>query len=145
MEAMTKFFKATTMVAIALLLNTACEKTADNKTLLTDGIWNFSNMTTDSESEATQALILLGKVLLTEGTMEFKDDKSYILSSPLLQEPQTGTWSLIGDQLIVDSDGDRASTSNIGTLSKTELIYTESVPELESELSFHKVTTSWSK
>jgi len=102
-------------------------------------------MSTDSESEATQALILLGKAILTEGTMEFKDDGSYILSSPLLQDPQTGTWSLIGDQLILDSDGDLASTPNIETLSKTELIYTESVPEPDAELNLHKVTTSWSK
>ena len=142
---MTKLFRVISMIAVALLLTTACEKTADNISLLTDGIWNFSNMTTDSESEATQALIFLGKALLTEGTIEFKDDKSYILSSPLLQEPQTGTWSLIGDQLIMDSDGDLASTSNIGTLSKTELIYTETLPEPDDELSFHKVTTSWSK
>ena len=145
MEAMKKFLKAITMIAITLLLTTACEKTADNKTLLTDGIWNFSNMTTDSESEATQALILLGKALLTEGTMEFKDDNSYIISSPLLQDPQTGTWSLIGDQLILDGDGDLLSKPNIETLSKTELIYSESVLEPDAELNFHKVTTSWSK
>ena len=63
MKAMTRFLKAISMIAIALLLTTACEETADNKTLLTDGIWNFSNMTTDSESEATQALIFLGKAL----------------------------------------------------------------------------------
>ena len=142
---MTNIFKGITMIAIALFLTTACEKTTDNKTLLTDGIWNFSNMTTDSESEATQALILLGKALLTEGTMEFKDDGSYILYSPLLQDPQTGTWSLIVDQLIMDSDGDRASTSHIETLSETQLIYTESVPEPDAELNLHKVTTSWSK
>ena len=143
MEAMTKFLKAISMIAIALLLTTACEKTADNKALLTDGIWNFSSMTTDSESEEIKALITLGKILLTEGTVEFKDDKSYILSSPLLQDPQTGTWSLIGDQLILDSDGDLASTSNIGTLSKTELIYTETL--VDAELKSYKVTTSWSK
>ena len=143
MEAMTKFLKAIPMIAIALLLTTACEETADNKTLLTDGIWNFSDMTTDSESEEIKALIFLGKALLTEGTVEFKDDKSYILSSPLLQDPQTGTWSLIGDQLIMDSDGDLASTSDIGTLSKTELIYTETVPD--AELNSHKVSTSWTK
>ncbi|MCK5794776.1 MAG: hypothetical protein KAH12_08710 [Anaerolineales bacterium] len=139
---MTKFFKGITLISIALFLTTACENT-DDKSLLTDGIWNFSNMTTDSESEATQALILLGKALLTEGTMEFKDDKSYILSSPLLQDPQTGTWSLIVDQLILDSDGDLVSTSNIETLSKTELIYTETL--VDAELQSHKVTTSWSK
>lgn len=139
---MTKFFKGITLIAIALFLTTACEST-DDKSLLTDGIWNFSNMTTDSESEATQTLILLGKAFLTEGTMEFKDDGSYILSSPLLQDPQTGTWSLIVDQLILDSDGDLVSTSDIGTLSKTELIYTETLRD--AELQSYKVTTSWSK
>ena len=143
MEAMTKFFKAISMIAIALLLTTACEETADNKTLLTDGIWNFRSMTTDSDSEEIKAVVFLGNALLTEGTLEFKDDKSYILSSPLLQDPQTGTWSLIVDQLILDSDGDLASTSNIETLSETELIYTESVPD--TELNLHKVTTSWTK
>jgi hypothetical protein len=100
-------------------------------------------MTTDSESQDIKALILLGKALLTEGTLEFKDDGSYMISSPLIQDPQTGTWSLIGDQLLMDSDGDLISKPNIETLSKTELIYTETVPN--AELQSYKVTTSWTR
>ncbi len=130
------------MIAIVLLLVTGCE--SDNKTLLTDGVWKFSNMTTDSEDQNIIALITLGKAILTDGTLEFKADQSYILTAPLLQDPETGTWSLIGeDQLILDSDGDLGSTANIETLSKKELKYIETF--VDAEMKHYSVTTSWSR
>ncbi len=130
------------MIAIALLLFTGCE--SDNKTLLTDGVWKFSNMTTDSEDQDIIALITLGKAILTDGTMEFKADETFILSAPLLQESQTGTWSLIGDdQLIMDNEGDLGSTANIDVLTKKELKYIETF--VDTEMNRYNVTTSWSK
>lgn len=141
-EAMKKILSGISMIAVCMLLVTGCE--TDNKTLLTDGVWNFSNMTTDSEDEGIIALITLGKAILTDGTMEFKTDETYILSAPLLQEPQTGTWSLIGDdQLIMDSDGDLGSTANIDVLTKKELKYIETF--VDTEMSRYNVTTSWSR
>ncbi len=130
------------MIIITLLLVTGCE--TDNKSLLTDGVWKFSNMTTDSEDQDIIALITLGKAILTDGTMEFKADETFILSAPLLQESQTGTWSLIGDdQLIMDNEGDLGSTANIDVLTKKELKYIETF--VDTEMNRYNVTTSWSK
>ncbi len=130
------------MIIVTLLLVTGCE--TDNKSLLTDGVWKFSNMTTDSEDQDIIALITLGKAILTDGTMEFKADETFILSAPLLQESQTGTWSLIGDdQLIMDNEGDLGSTANIDVLTKKELKYIETF--VDTEMNRYNVTTSWSK
>ncbi len=130
------------MISILLLTLTGCE--TDNKSLLTDGVWKFSNMTTDSEDQDIIALITLGKAILTDGTMEFKADETFILSAPLLQESQTGTWSLIGDdQLIMDNEGDLGSTANIDVLTKKELKYIETF--VDTEMNRYNVTTSWSK
>lgn len=142
MRAMIKIIKGIVLVTIALFLTTACD--TDNQSMLSDGIWNFKNMTTDSESEDIVTLIALGKAILTEGTMEFNTDKTYILTAPLLQDPETGTWSLIGeDQLILDSDGDLGSTANIETLSKKELVYIETFAD--AEMNPYSVTTSWTR
>ena len=139
---MKKILSGFATILVALLLVTGCE--TDNKTLLTDGVWKFSNMTTDSEDEGIIALVTLGKAILTDGTMEFKADETYILSAPLLQNSQTGTWSLIGDdQLIMDSDGDLVSTANIETLSKSELKYIETF--VDAEMNSYSVITSWSR
>jgi len=130
------------MIAMVLLSLTGCE--TDNKTLLTDGVWKFSNMTTNSEDQDIIGLVTLGKAILTDGTLEFKSDQSYILTAPLLEDPQTGTWSLVGeDQLILDSDGDLGSTANIETLSKKELKYIETF--VDTEMNNYSVTTSWSR
>ena len=130
------------MIIVTLLLVTGCE--TDNKSLLTDGVWKFSNMTTDSEDQDIIALITLGKAILTDGTIEFKADETFILSAPLLQESQTGTWSLIGDdQLIMDNEGDLGSTANIDVLTKKELKYIETF--VDTEMNRYNVTTSWSK
>lgn len=139
---MKKSFPGIAVIAIALLLFTGCE--TDNNALLTDGIWNFSNMTTDSEDQDIIALITLGKAILTDGTLEFKTDETYILTAPLLQDPEIGTWSLIGeDQLILDSEGDFGSTANIDVLSKKELTYLETF--VDAEMNRYNVTTSWSR
>ena len=95
------------MSMLVMLTLTACEK--DNTTLLTDGVWTFQNITTDSEDETIINLIALGKALLTDATMEFQEGGTYILTSPLIEDPSTGEWELIGDdQLILDPD-DEAS------------------------------------
>ena len=121
---------------------TGCEK--DNRTLLTDGVWTFKNLTTDSENETISGLITLAKVLMTDATMEFQDGGTYIMNSPLADQPTTGDWQLVGtDQLILTPDGDLASTSNIETLSKSELTYIETF--VDEQLNSYTVTTSWTR
>ncbi len=119
---------------------TSCEK--DQNTLLTDGAWAFENMTTDSEDETTQSFIALAKALFTDATLEFQADGNYLITSPLMEEPNTGTWSLIGDdQLIMNPEGEAASTGNIETLTKDQLTYIETFTDLN--LNTYSITTTW--
>ena len=112
--------------------------------MLTDGVWNFENMTSDSEDETTQSLVFLASALMTESTMEFKSDGTYLNTSPLMDAPVSGTWSLIGDdQLILTPEGEVASTANIEVLSKSELKYIETSVDLSQNT--YTLTTSWSK
>lgn len=130
------------VIVILLGLLSGCEQ--DQKTLLTDGIWTFENLTTDSEDETTQSLVFLARALMTESTMEFKGDGTYLNASPLMEEPASGNWSLIGeDQLILTPDDELASTANIEVLSKTELKYMETFMDLEQHP--YTITTSWSR
>ncbi len=125
-----------------IVATTGCEQ--DQKTLLTDGIWNFSDMTSDSEDEATQNFVFLAKALMTEATLEFKESGEYLIISPLMEEPTTGEWSLIGDdQLIMTPEGNAISKPNIQELSKSKLVYIETSPDLSQNT--HTITTTWTK
>ena len=134
-----------TGVAMSLLLlfvTTACEQ--DQKNLLTEGIWNFKNMTTDSEDETTQGIVFLAKALMTEATMEFQESGDYLITSPLMEEPTTGGWTLIGeDQLILTPEGELASTANIQVLSKNELKYMETYVDLSQNP--YTIITTWTR
>jgi hypothetical protein len=132
-------------LAVAMLVMftlTGCE--TDNKTLLTDGVWTFKSLTTDSEDETISGLITLAEILMTGATMEFQDGGTYIMDSPLIEDPTTGDWQLVGeDQLILEPDGEAVSTSSIETLSKSELTYIETF--VDDQLNSYTVTTSWSR
>jgi hypothetical protein len=132
-------------LAVAMLVMftlTGCE--TDNKTLLTDGVWTFKSLTTDSEDETISGLITLAEILMTGATMEFQDGGTYIMDSPLIEDPTTGDWQLIGeDQLILEPDGEAVSTSSIETLSKSELTYIETL--VDEQLNSYTVTTSWTR
>lgn len=135
------------MIAGLLLLSmigafSGCEK--DQKTLLTDGVWNFKSMTTDSEDETTQDLIFVASAFMSGSTMEFISDGTFLSTSPLADEPSSGTWSLIGDdQLILTPEGELASTANIDVLSKSELKYIETYWDINQNP--YTITTSWSR
>ena len=129
-------------VLVGMMLLTACE--TDNATLLTDGMWTFQSMTTDSEESAVISLVSLAKALLTDASMEFQEGGTYILTSPLVENPTTGEWQLIGeDQLVLDPEDEGASTSNIETLSKDKLSYSESF--VVGQMNTYTVTTSWTR
>lgn len=139
---MKKLFSISAISLLAIFLLSSCSK--DATTLLTDGTWNFSNMTTDSDDPDIIALITLGKAVFTDGTLEFNADETFIMDAPLLEEPMTGTWSLIGDdQLVMDIDDQLPSTANIDVLSKSELKYIETY--VDQEMKSYNVTTSWTR
>lgn len=139
---MNKLFSGITMISILLLTLTGCE--TDNTALLTDGVWNFENLTTDSEDETIKGFIAIGKAVLTDATMEFQTSGDYILDSPLLDDPETGTWSLVGDdQLILDADDELPSTGNIETLTKKELKYMETY--VDENQNPYTMSTTWTR
>ena len=125
-----------------MLTLTSCEK--DNATLLTDGVWTFQNLTTDSEDENVINLVALAKALLTDATMEVQEGGTYIMTSPLIEDPTTGDWQLIGeDQLIIDPDDELSSTANIETLTKDKLSYTEAF--VDAQMNSYTITTTWKR
>lgn len=127
---------------ILLLSLTSCDK--DNSTLLTDGVWTFQNLTTDSDNDDIIGLVALGKALLTDATLELQEGGTYILTSPLVDNPTTGEWQLVGDdQLILDPDDELPSTSNIETLTKDKLSYMESF--VDGQMNNYTITTTWSR
>jgi len=129
-------------VLVGMMLLTACE--TDNATLLTDGMWTFQSMGTDSDDSSIISLVSLGQALLTEATMEFQEGGTYILDSPLVENPTTGEWELIGDdQLFLDPDDEVSSTSKIETLTKDKLSYSESF--VDGQMNTYKVTTTWTR
>lgn len=130
------------LLLILMLSLTACDK--DNSTLLTDGVWTFQNLTTDSDNDDIIGLVALGKALLTDATLELQEGGTYILNSPLVDNPTTGEWQLVGDdQLILDPDDELPSTSNIETLTKDKLSYLESF--VDGQMNSYTITTSWSR
>jgi hypothetical protein len=129
-------------VLVGMMLLTACE--TDNATLLTDGVWTFEDMTSDSEESAVISLVSLAKALLTDASMEFQEGGNYILTSSLVENPTTGEWQLIGeDQLVLDPEDEGASTSNIETLTKDKLSYSENFED--GQMNTYTLTTSWTR
>ena len=99
-------------------------------------------MTTTSEDETIISIVAFAKAVLTDATMEFQEGGTYILSSPLVEEPTTGEWSLIGeDQLVLDADDEVPSTANIETLTKDKLSYMETY--VDDEMNPYTLTTTW--
>jgi len=142
-KAMKKVVSGIALSLIVLFILTGCEK--DNQVLLTDGVWTFQSMTTDSEDETVSSLIGLAAILMTGATMEFQEGGTYIIDSPLFDNPTTGDWQMIGDsQLILDPDGEElASTSTIETITKDKLSYSETL--VDQQMVSYKVTTTWTR
>ena len=139
----TKSFLSAFAISLFLLTTfTSCEK--DPATLLTGGVWDFENLTSDTEDENIRSLVALAKALMTDATLEFQDGGTYIITSPLMDDPTTGTWSIIGeDQLVLDPDDQLASTANIETLTRKQLVYIETYSDMHDGT--YSVTTSWTR
>jgi hypothetical protein len=139
---MRKILSGFALFLLVLLALTGCSKDPD--TLLTDGLWYFENATTDSEVTDIQQLVAWYKALLTDATLEFQSGGNYIMSSPLMEEPETGTWSLVGeDQLIMHRSDGSSSPANIEELSKKKLSYIETY--VDQSQNTYSLTTSWNR
>lgn len=110
-------------MALLLLIVSSCEK--DNVVLLTDGVWDFSNLTTTSTDQTATTFIAGYKAIHTDATLEFKSDKTYTKNAPLFESAEAGTWELFGDSQIVFNFGDLHNTAALEKLTKNELVYIE--------------------
>ncbi len=120
----------------------SCEK--DNITLLTDGTWKFSNMTTNSTDPSIKSIVAFAKALMTDATIRFYEDGNYELRTPLSTDAVTGTWELIGStQLIMTPTGEVGSTSSIDKLTKSEFDMIETW--LDQGGATYSTTTSWKR
>ena len=126
---------------IALLFSTtSCEK--DTDVLLTDGMWTFENITTDSEDETIKGFTTLAKALLTDATLTFTEDGSYVINSPNSENPISGSWSLSGDDILYMNPDDKISSANsIDVLTNSRLEYSESF--VDEDNNSYTTTTSW--
>lgn len=124
-----------------LLSLSSCEK--DRVTLLTDGVWSFQNITTNSDDDAIKTLVAGLKAVYTDGTIQFFSDGTYVKEFPLIDD-ETGTWELVGEsQLVFNIDGLGISTSSIEEISKKELVYIETLVD-QNQNPFN-TTTTWVK
>ena len=138
---MKNLFSVLGMALMMMLAMTSCSD-PDATTQLTDGIWKFNNMTTDSEDDDIILGVKALKLYHTEATIEFQSGGDFIKQYYLEQDPETGTWSLIGDdQLILTPDDGFPSTANINELTKDKLKYVETFVDLE--LNAYSLTTTW--
>ena len=87
-------------MALLMALTFSSCSDPEASTLLTDGKWKFKNLTTTSEDPDIITLVNALKMGFTDATLDFQDDGTYIQEF-LIGDPETGSWELIGDDLLV--------------------------------------------
>lgn len=140
---MKKISVLSTIIILAFLVTglNSCKK--DNETLLTDGIWNFENITTDSVDESIQTIVAGFKAAYTDATLQFFSDGTYVIEYPLIDD-ETGTWELAGSsKLIFTPDGGGLKSAVIEDISGKELVYLETFVDTNSNP--FNTTTTWVK
>lgn len=138
---MKKTFKLTfTSILVFLLLATnGCElfKKSDVD-LLQDHIWNWDKITTTSTNETVLSIIALYNVFMTGATLQFHSDGTYTIK--MLEEEDSGDWSLINDDEVLLMDGDEMT---IITLTKDALVL--GGEEVSNDYGTYHVTMYWKK
>ncbi|MBN1388871.1 MAG: hypothetical protein JW965_10515 [Bacteroidales bacterium] len=134
-------YSAYIIISILLMSLSSCEK--DRITLLTDGVWKFENITTNSDDDAIKAIVAGLKAVYTDGTMQLFSDGTYVKEYPLIDD-ETGTWELVGEtQLVFSPDAGGIQTASIDQLTRKELVYIETYVD-QNQNPFN-TTTTWVK
>lgn len=134
-------FSTYIIISIIILSLSSCEK--DRVTLLTDGVWKFENITTNSDDDAIKTIVAMLKAGYTDGTMQFFSDGTYVKEYALFDD-ETGTWELVGEtQLVFSPDVGGIQTASIDKITKKELVYIETYPD-QDQNPFNTIT-SWVK
>jgi len=125
------------VLAIPLLLS-SCKK--DDLTLLTAHTWNFNKMTTNSNDEDVQTWVAFFSAMLTGATLEFNEGGTYVLDSPMAENPETGTWELSDDGKTLHMDDDAMM---VVKLTDDELVLEGE--EVDDDLGAYTVKMYWEK
>ncbi|MCD4770553.1 MAG: lipocalin family protein [Bacteroidales bacterium] len=133
-------FSKIAVLTVLIVCISGCEK--DNINLLEDGTWNFEDFSTESDNSDIQSLVALGKAVLTDGTLVFSSDDSYVMDSPVI-DTETGTWELVGTSQLIFTNSNGTRTATIEEISKKELIYLETYMFLDTET--YTVKYTWVK
>ncbi len=117
------------LVVLVMAVNTGCSKNdLSNKDLLTSHPWKFSDATTNSTDSTIIKSVALVKAFMTNSVITFNADGTYTMTSPFLNDPETGTWELSSDEkhITMKSDGsdsgDTGDYMRITRLNDTELV-----------------------
>ena len=129
------------IITIVILSFSSCEK--DRITLLTDGVWKFKNITTNSDDDAIKAIVAGLKAVYTDGTMQLFSDGTYVKEYPIIED-ESGTWELVGEtQLVFSPDVGGIQTASIDRITKKELVYLETF--VDQDQNPFNTTTTWVK
>jgi hypothetical protein len=127
------------LVLAALLATSGCNLfKASYDDLLTDHIWNFDKITTNSTDETVQGIVALTGAFMTGATLQFYTNGTYTIT--IMGESENGTWNLIDDDEVLLMDSDEMI---IIELSKDELILEGE--EVDNEYGTYSVTMYFEK
>lgn len=127
------------LVLAALLAASGCNLfKASYDDLLTDHIWNFDKITTNSTDETVQGIVALTGAFMTGATLQFYTNGTYTVT--IMGESENGTWNLIDDDEVLLMDSDEMI---IIELSKDELILEGE--EVDNEYGTYTVTMYFEK
>jgi hypothetical protein len=131
---MKKVFRYSTIaimgLALVMAVNSGCGKDDKISTseLLTSHPWTFVKAMSTSTDTTVQQGVALINAFMTNVEVTFNVDGTYTLTSPLINDPETGTWELSSDEklLTIKSDGDSdADVNRITRISDAELVLEE--------------------
>jgi hypothetical protein len=126
-------------VLVCLIASSSCNKIELSKAeLLTDHIWNWNKMTTNSTNENIQNIVLLANALMTGSTLEFRENGTYTIT--ILDTPEDGTWELADNDEILMMDNDELTVIKL-----TENEFVLEGDEVDEEYGSYKVTLYWKK
>ena len=104
-----------TVAVLVMFANTGCSKNdLSNKDLLTAHPWKFSDATTNSTDSTIIKSVALVKAFMTNSVVTFNVDGSYTMTSPFLNDPETGTWELSSDEKHITMKSDSSDSGETG-------------------------------
>ncbi len=129
-------------LSLLFLFTLSCEKLSDED-LLTDHIWRYKEITTNSTDPNILSIISLANALMTGATMDFKKDGTFTLSAS--NQTETGTWELLNDGKILytTTSGGDDDEMTVVKLTKDELVLQGE--EVSSTYGTYSVTMYWIK